>query len=67
MVQGKPAQYCTYVAEDCLVWPLLWKMCLVLQRLEVPRKRDAWSGRESLCLRGKGRRNVMRNCGRRGN
>jgi hypothetical protein len=36
----------TYTAEDCLVWPQWEKMCLILERLEAPRKGGDWEGGE---------------------
>ena len=31
-----------YVAEGCLVWLQKKKVCLILERLEAPGKREAW-------------------------
>jgi hypothetical protein len=31
----------TYIAEVCLVWPQWEKMCLILERLEAPKKGEA--------------------------
>jgi hypothetical protein len=39
-------------------------MCLILERLETPGKEKAWWGRSTLS-EAKGRRNGMRNCGRK--
>jgi hypothetical protein len=44
----------TYILEDSLVWSL-WKMDLILERMETP-----WEGG---CLEARERRNGMRNCG----
>ena len=53
----------TYVAEDCLVWPQLERMCLILQGLEVLGKGDAHGGGVTLS-EAKGKGNGIKNCGR---
>jgi hypothetical protein len=37
----------TYAAEGCLVWPQWERMCLILQRLDIPGKWDMWEGNPS--------------------
>jgi hypothetical protein len=37
----------TYIAEVCMVWPQWEKMYLILERLEVPGKGEAWMGAPS--------------------
>ena len=52
-----------YMVEDCLVWLQWEKMCLILDKLEVPRREKSCGGRSTL-LEARGRRNGMQNCGR---
>jgi hypothetical protein len=61
----------TYVAEECLVWPLLERMCLKGEQLYAPGKGDAgwlklggnvWVSHT--LVEAKGREDRVKNCGR---
>lgn len=52
----------TSTAEKCLIRPQ-WERSLILRRLEVLGKGDAWCGGEHL-FRGKREEEWMRNCGK---
>jgi hypothetical protein len=46
----------TYVAEDCLVWTQWERMCLILPKLDAPRREDSGEGAALSEVKGRGDR-----------